>query len=57
MNEITNTKPLEVTSSLLDAFELLKANKDDVKLNGGVRIISRLMNDEVSFLFIFEKCI
>ncbi|XP_013143591.1 PREDICTED: myb-binding protein 1A-like protein [Papilio polytes] len=46
MNEITNTKPLEVTSSLLDAFELLKANKDDVKLNGGVRIISRLMNDE-----------
>ncbi|XP_014357214.2 rDNA transcriptional regulator pol5 [Papilio machaon] len=46
MNEISNTKPLEVTSSLLDAFELLKANKDDVKLNGGVRIISRLVNDE-----------
>ncbi|XP_013167683.1 PREDICTED: myb-binding protein 1A-like protein [Papilio xuthus] len=46
MNEISNTKPLEVKSSLLDAFELLKANKDDVKLNGGVRIISRLMNVE-----------
>ncbi|CAG5044426.1 unnamed protein product [Parnassius apollo] len=46
MNEVSIKKSLEVTSSLLDAFELLKSPKDDVKLNGGVKIISRLLNNE-----------
>ncbi|XP_068623401.1 uncharacterized protein Mybbp1A [Battus philenor] len=46
MTEETSSKSLGVTTSLLDSFELLKSAKDDVKLNGGVKIISRLVSDE-----------
>ncbi|XP_075984226.1 MYB binding protein 1a [Anticarsia gemmatalis] len=36
----------KVTASVLDAFDLLKAPKDDVKLNGGSKIISQLQGSE-----------
>ncbi|XP_026755011.2 uncharacterized protein LOC113515073 [Galleria mellonella] len=39
-------KDLKVTASVLDSFDLLKATKDEEKLNGGVKIISQLQNSE-----------
>lgn len=39
----------KVTASVLDAFDLLKAPKDDAKLLGGSKIISQLHGSEVSF--------
>ncbi|XP_053617406.1 myb-binding protein 1A [Plodia interpunctella] len=39
------TEP-KVTPSVLDAFDLLRAAKDDEKLNGGVKIIFQLQNSE-----------
>lgn len=38
----------EVTSSLLDAFDLLKSPKDDLKVTGGTKIIARLLENKVS---------
>lgn len=48
----TNKAPKEskVTASVLDAFDLLKAPKDDAKLLGGSKIISQLHGSEVSFI-------
>lgn len=39
----------KVSPSVLDAFDLLKAPKDDAKLTGGSKIISQLQGSEVSF--------
>lgn len=36
-------------ASVLDAFDLLKAPKDDGKLIGGAKIIAQLQSNEVSF--------
>lgn len=43
-------KESKVSASVLDAFDLLKAPKDDAKLNGGSKIISQLHGSEVRFL-------
>lgn len=40
-------KDAKVTPSVLDAFDLLRAPKDDVKLTGGTKIISLLQGNEV----------
>lgn len=42
----------EVTASLLDAFDLLKSPKTDVKVTGGTKIITRLLENKVSLYFI-----
>ncbi|XP_026488898.2 myb-binding protein 1A-like protein [Vanessa tameamea] len=36
----------EITASLLDAFDLLKSTKDDVKVLGGIKIITRLAENK-----------
>ncbi|KAI8442294.1 hypothetical protein MSG28_005846, partial [Choristoneura fumiferana] len=46
VDEIKPTKDLKVTTSILDAFDLLKAVDKDGKLNGGAKIISRLQGGE-----------
>lgn len=38
------------SASVLDAFDLLKASKDDGKLIGGAKIIAQLQGNEVIFL-------
>lgn len=43
----------KVTASVLDAFDLLKAPKDDAKLTGGSKIISQLQGSEVRFLIYY----
>lgn len=48
VGDINPNKELKVTTSILDAFDLLKAVDKDVKLNGGAKIISRLQGGEVS---------
>lgn len=45
----------EVTASLLDAFDLLKSPKDDLRITGGTKIIARLLENKVSLYFIFYK--
>ncbi|XP_026740402.1 myb-binding protein 1A-like protein [Trichoplusia ni] len=42
----TVQKENKVSASVLDAFDLLKAPKDDAKLNGGSKIISQLHGSE-----------
>lgn len=54
MEEETVPEPLKeikVTSSVLEAFDLLKAPKDETKLIGGSKIISQLAGSEVRNLF------
>lgn len=41
-------------ASVLDAFDLLKASKDDGKLIGGAKIIAQLQASEVSFWNIWQ---
>lgn len=50
----TVQKESKVTASILDAFDLLKAAKDDAKLNGGSKIISQLHGSEVRFYNIYH---
>lgn len=45
---------MKVSSSVLDAFDLLKAPGDDGKLTGGSKIISQLQGSEVSFFIYFK---
>lgn len=54
-NEINMDKPEKaVTASLLDAFDLLKSPTDDLKILAGLKIHSRLRENEVSFKFKFS---
>ncbi|KAM3963956.1 LOW QUALITY PROTEIN: MYB binding protein 1a [Aphomia sociella] len=49
VEEIDSQKPekgLKVTPSVLDAFDLLRATKDEEKLSGGAKIISQLQGGE-----------
>ncbi|KAJ0173013.1 hypothetical protein K1T71_011189 [Dendrolimus kikuchii] len=46
INEKKAAKDIKVTPSVLDAFDLLKAPKDDAKIIGGVKIISQLQGNE-----------
>lgn len=49
-SEAKKEKISKVTPSVLDAFDLLKATKDEDKLNGGAKIIWQLQGDEVRFI-------
>ncbi|XP_063541250.1 myb-binding protein 1A-like protein [Cydia strobilella] len=42
VDAVKPTKDVKVTSTVLDAFDMLKASDKDAKLNGGAKIISRL---------------
>lgn len=44
----THQKDIKVTSSILDAFDLLRSDKDDQKLTGGAQIIAQLHGKQVS---------
>lgn len=45
----------EVTPSLLDAFDFLKSPKDDLKVTGGLKIISRLQEAEVMEAIYYKR--
>lgn len=47
-------KDSKVTSSVLDAFDLLRAEKDDQRLTGGAKIIAQLHSNEVRILMHFS---
>lgn len=41
----------KVTSSVLEAFDLLRGDKDDQKLTGGAKIISQLCSNQASISY------
>lgn len=51
---VSSAKPAKVTPSVLEAFDNLKSPKEDVRLDGGTKIVSMIQGNEVRIISLFS---